>query len=196
MALALFLRGKVDRRRRPFNRIPKKVLDRLFDWEAPALAKIVQLHPPESFPRVADVGGGHGRMARCLRDLGYRVTLIDPTYYLVNGTQARRVRARERRKKANKGIRVRRRRFLVRDAADFDLLVGMRPCSASQQLVRAAKQKPLIMLPCYGCARVWPGNSCTVANIEKFFRAMGVGFRREGREVFWTGESRRNVYVD
>ena len=61
-------RARVDRRRPPYNRIPKKLLDSLSAWERPVLGKVVELHPPEDFPRVCDVAGGMGRLARALRE--------------------------------------------------------------------------------------------------------------------------------
>ena len=194
---------RVDRRRRPFNRIPNKILDSLFWWELPALGKIVELHPPDLFPRVADVGGGRGAMACALRDLGYEPTIIDPnrpslsSMKRIRGKWRRHATKSDRKRaKAMKGITVRRRKFMVSDAKDYDLLVGLRPCAASKKLVRAAKHRPLVMLPCTEfCRRIWPGNSGTIANIERCFRDFGVGFRRHERLVFWTGESRRNRYV-
>ncbi len=192
--------GRVDLRRRPFNRLPKKILKALRSWELPALGKIVELHPPEEFPRVADVGGGTGRMAVVLRELGYKVTLIEPVRHRTRGWRRLkngkyRAVTRLLRGPSLEGIRVRRRKFLVRDALDYDLLVAVRPCGASQKLVRAAKYRPLVLLPCTEYCTVWPGKSGAVANIERCFRDLGVGFRRQGRDLFWTGESRKNAYV-
>jgi hypothetical protein len=182
----------------------------MWDWELGALAKVVELHPPEQFPRLADVGGGSGRAARVLVDLGYQVTIIDPTpreprLHLRHLPPKRRAEitaceTRERRLNRKElralGIKVRREKFLVRHASEFDVLFGLRPCGASKKLVRAAKYRPLVMKPCTAwCSYVWPGNSGSVRNIERYFRSLGVGFRREGREVWWTGDSRRNAYV-
>lgn len=171
------------RRRSPFTRLSKtksRGLKRLWDWELEALAKVITLHPPAEFPRVADVGGGDGRTARFLRDLGYQVTIIDPHPY--GPAPAR--------------VKLLRQKFLVRHAFEFDLLVGMRPCRASKKLVRAAKHRPLVLLPCTAwCSHIWPGKSGSLRNIERYFRSLGVGFRRVGRLVWWTGESRLNRYV-
>lgn len=131
--------------------------------------KALELHDPKTCPRVADVGGGTGALSVALRDAGYDVTLMDP--------RAPRI----------KGITTVERKFLVRDAEDFDLLVGVRPCSAGPKLVRAAKRRPLVFTPC-DCPHHWPKNSATLRSISTFFRSTGVRFRRD-RRLFWTGQS-------
>ena len=209
--------GRSPRRKLPFTRLSKRgrrYLTHLWDWELDAVAKILELHPPEHFPRVADVGGGTGRMARVLAVAGYEVTIIDPAkgrtvsarYWMRHVSPKRRAliraadarAARRNRQELRKlGIKVRREKFLVRHAFAFDLLVGLRPCGASKKLVRAAKYRPLVLKPCTAwCNWVWPGNSGSIRSIERYFRALGVGFRRQGRECWWTGESPGNAYVD
>lgn len=103
-------------------------------WFAQEVAK---RFPPEDFPRVADVAGGYGHTAKALKKVGYVVETFDP--------EGERV----------KGVRLHKRKFWVRDARDFDLVVGFRPCGASQKLIRAGKYRPIAMIPCF-CRSVWP----------------------------------------
>lgn len=99
--------------------------------------EIKKQHPPREFPRVADVAGGvDGDLTKLLLKAGYKVTLID-----YRGMKV-------------KGARLWKRKFLVRDHEDFDLIVGYRPCGASRKLVRVAKYKPVVLAIC-GCRWVW-----------------------------------------
>ncbi len=139
-----------------------------FRWFAEAIAK---QFPPEQHRRVADVAGGPwGHSARALKAVGYRVVvMIDPS--------GRRL----------PGMSLRKRKFRVHDALEFDLLVGFRPCGASQKLIRAAKQVPLAFLPC-GCGWVWPSivsrgkkyAAAPMSGATKFFHICGVPFTRVG----------------
>lgn len=145
-------------------------LDTVDDFPSPAtLVQVAKkLYPPKRFRRVADVAGGEGRFTTALRRAGYKVTIIDPY-----GSK-------------RKGLRVRRRKFRVSDADDFDLLFAFRPCRASRQVVRAAKRKPLLMVPC-SCRSVWPADTVPFRACAAFFRELEIPFRRLGL-IFVTGE--------
>lgn len=140
----------------------------LSQLEKQVLEHVVSTFPPRRFPHVADVAGGDGHFAEALRDAGYKPTVIDPSEHGVP-----------------KGVEVLERRFLVQDAEDFDLLVGLGPCDASQKLVRAAKKAPLVLVPCR-CRRVWPGSRDSVLEAAAFLRKQGVPFQKKG-PMFWTG---------
>ncbi len=146
-------------------------------WFARAVAK---RFPPAEHRRVADVGGYTGLTAQALKKVGYPVVVtIDP--------QGRK----------SSGVALLKRKFLVRDAEDFDLVVGFRPCGASQKIVRAGKYCPVALLPC-GCGRVWipivaRGKTIwpyAMSGATKFFHICGVKFDRVG-PVFMTREGTR-----
>jgi len=134
--------------------------------ENDVLARAMSTFPPELFPRVADVGGGEGRLALAMREFGYDPVIIDPT-------------------PASVGLPVLSRRFQVKDAEGFDLIVAVGPCGASQKLMRAAKGTPTVFVPCM-CRSVWPGTRHPILEASAFLTRMKVDFRKEGR-VFWTG---------
>ncbi len=121
--------------------------------------------PSSEFPRVADVAGGDGRLTSLLIKEGYRVTIIDPAGCKV------------------KGSRVLKRKFLVRDAQDYDLLVGFYPCQASQKLLRAAKYKPVVFHPCK-CRHHWPGGRDPRIEAQAFMKKQGVTYERDGSFIF------------
>ncbi len=122
------------------------------------------------YPRVADIAGGHGYMAKLLTKAGYQVTVVDPEADVDY--------------RGKKKIKVLERKFLVKDAEDFDLLVALAPCEASQKAIRAAKKTSIIFAPCI-CRRVWPGNRDPSIETAKFFRKMKVPFEQEG-SLFWS----------
>ncbi len=153
----------------------------LSERHRPFLARVLELYPPDLYPRVADVGGAGGYMAIPLLRAGYKVTVIDPA---VRTARDRGLWKSPRRKPLPRGVKKAPRKFLVKDAADFDLLVGFFPCDASLKLIRAAKYKPLIFQPCW-CRRFWPGEESTIKEISSYFRDMDVSFRKKGR-IFWT----------
>ncbi len=121
------------------------------------LARLTRiLFPPADFPRVADIAGGRGSLSTALIREGFKVTLIDPAPggYTLHRCKGRRVLRPSRHSNVPKGVKLRRKRFLVRHADDFDVLVGAHPCGASKKLVRAARQRPVILVPCW-CRSVW-----------------------------------------
>lgn len=132
------------------------------------LEHVISTFPPDRFPHVADVAGGEGRFAVALRDAGYKPTVIDPAAPCVP-----------------KGVEVWKRKFLVQDAENFDLLIDLGPCDASQKLVRAAKRTPLVFVPCR-CRRVWPKPRNTVLEAAAFLRKQKVPFQKDG-PMFWAG---------
>ncbi len=141
-------------------------------WFARAVAK---RFPPAEHRRVVDVGGYTGHTAQALKKVGYRVVVtIDP-----EGERS-------------PGVALRKRRFLVQDAQGFDLVVGFRPCGASQKIIRAGKYRPVALLPCC-CSKIWPpivvrGKTIwpyPISGITKFFHTCGVKFSRVG-PVFMT----------
>ena len=143
-----------------FMRVNLKVFD--------DLAKLIRYNFPKGeFPRVVDIAGGKGYMATRLARAGYKVTIIDPESDLKHPK-----------------IKVLKRKFLVQDADNFDFLVALAPCGASQKAVRAAKRKPILFAPCI-CRWVWPGNRAPSTEAAAFFRKMKVPVRRDGN-LFWT----------
>ncbi len=132
------------------------------------LAKLIRWNfPKKEFPRVVDIAGGPGYMAKRLARSGYEVTLIDPKSDFEHPK-----------------VKVLKRNFLVKDAYDFDLLVALAPCGASQKAIRAAKRKPIIFAPCI-CRHVWPGGRAPSTEAAAFFKKMKVPVRRDGN-LFWT----------
>jgi len=127
------------------------------------------LYPPKTHPRVLDVAGGASPVATAFARAGYDVTTIDP-----HG-------------KRRKGIRFMKRRFLVRDAEGYDLLLAFRPCAASRKVVRASRSLPTIMIPCM-CRSVWPKSDVPYRACAAYFRQLGIPFRRLGL-VFLTGDA-------
>jgi len=91
--------------------------------------------------------------------LGYRTVVIDPEG-----------------KRPGGGVGLRKRRFLVRDAQSFDLLVGFAPCGGSLKLLRAARRCPVIFVPCT-CRSFWPGRGNPDAAARKMLNSLGVNFR-------------------
>jgi SAM-dependent methyltransferase len=138
------------------------------------LSLIRKEFPKRDFPRVADIAGGDGRMAKRLTKAGYRVTVIDP-----EESVDRRYRK----------IHVLRRKFLVKDAENFDLLVALSPCGASQKAIRAAKRKPIVFVPCI-CRSVWPGRRNPDLETAAFFRKMKVTFKKNG-SLIWSARKAR-----
>lgn len=135
------------------------------------LVRIVKrLYPPGEFPKVLDVAGGAGFYARALARVGYQVTIIDP--------HARRAKTSSRNKP-----RILRRKLKVADVDSFDLVFAYRPCGASQTVVRAARRRPVVLVPCT-CSRVWPGNGGFMAGAERFLKKLGVPYRRKGTVIF------------
>lgn len=126
--------------------------------------------PKRDYPRVADIAGGHGYMAKLLTKAGYQVTVVDPEADVDY--------------RGKKKIKVLERKFLVKDTENFDLLVALAPCEASQKAIRGAKKTPIIFAPCI-CRRVWPGNRDPSIETAKFFRRMKVPFEQEG-SLFWS----------
>jgi hypothetical protein len=132
------------------------------------LARVKKTFPHRRFPRVADVGGGDGHFSEALRDAGYKPTVIDPEASCTP-----------------RDVEVFKRKFLVQDADNFDLLVGLCPCSASQKLVRAAKRVPVVFVPCM-CRSVWPNSRNTVLEAAAFLTKQKIPFEKKGL-MFWTG---------
>lgn len=135
------------------------------------LVREIQKHyPPEEYPRVADVAGGNGQLTQLLLKAGYKVTLIDPS------------------SKKVKGARFWKRKFLVRDRKDFDLIIGYRPCGASQKMVRAAKYMPVVLVLC-GCRSIWPGccGKWPTTLARDFMRKHRILYRKHGYWYFMHG---------
>lgn len=97
--------------------------------------------PRESFPAVADVGGGTGWLSEALEQHGYKATLVDPRPFEVKA-----------------GVDVWRRRFLVKHGLCFDALAGYACCAASPKFIRACRHAPGLLYPCK-CTWFWPRTS-------------------------------------
>ncbi len=133
------------------------------------LAKeIKRRYPVRKFPRIADVAGGAGSLAKMLVKAGYKVAIIEPKGQKV------------------KGARLWKRKFFVQDHVSFDLIVGFAPCGASQKLVRAGKYKPTVLVPC-GCRSVWPGKRDVRIEARAFMDKQRVQYEFDGAWFYMEG---------
>ncbi len=132
------------------------------------LKEIKRRYPVRKFPRSADVAGGHGNLAKWLVKAGYKVTIIDPKGYRVDGA------------------RLWKRKFFVQDHVFFDLIVGFAPCGASQKIVRAGKYKAAVLAPC-GCRSVWSGKRDVRIEARAFMDKQRVQYKFDGAWFYMEG---------
>ena len=132
------------------------------------LELVRKTYPPDRFPRVADVGGGNGWLALELRRIGYHPVVIDPLPCAADVASLRR-------------------KLMVSDAKDFDLMVALGPCDASQKLMRVAKTIPIVFVPCR-CRSVWPKSTrrSSILDAAAFLAGLKIPYERD-RALFWTG---------
>lgn len=100
---------------------------------------ILRQFPPARFPVVADVAGGKGKLAGKLQARGYRTTIIDT----------------RRSRKHPKGAKRVSQPYVAGMARKFDVLVGLHPDGATEQLALSARRRPVVLIPC--CLHRWDG---------------------------------------
>ena len=130
-----------------------------------ALADFVQRNFPPPL-KIADVAGGQGNLSFILTQRGYVCTVIDP--------RKTNLSKKERQLSNRKGIRFNqiRSKFNSEMARDYDLIIGLHPDQATEEICYAAKFKPTIIVP---CCKYWNGvenhgSPSLPDTIRKFFR--------------------------
>ena len=111
------------------------------------LADFVQRNFPPPL-KIADVAGGQGYLGFILTQKGYDCTVIDPRKTDLS--------KKERQLSRRKGIHFKRIRskFNAGMAEEFDLIIGLHPDEATEEICQAAKIKPVILIP---CCKYWNG---------------------------------------
>jgi len=135
--------------------------DRRFE----VLAGFVQRNFPPPL-KIADAAGGQGNLSFILTQKGYDCTVIDP--------RKTNLSKKERQISQRKGIQFKRIRskFHSEMADDYDLVIGLHPDQATEEICRAAQFKPTIIVP---CCKYWDGieshgSASLPDTIRKFFR--------------------------
>lgn len=102
--------------------------------------------PPHRYPRVADVAGGRGYLSLALSELGYRATVIDPRKTNLGRSDIKRRRGNlfDRQVRPYKAIY----------ADHYDVVVGLHPDEATEELVASAIVRPAVIVP---CCNYWRG---------------------------------------
>ncbi|HGJ65148.1 TPA: hypothetical protein ENS27_07130, partial [bacterium] len=108
----------------------------------------------ENVKYIADVAGGQGLLTRILSKKGnFICELIDP------------------RPIALKGINHRKEEFTADMAGFYDLLIGLHPDEAMQELAKSALIKPVVMIP---CCNFWSeeklGTEELLSAVENFYK--------------------------
>lgn len=101
------------------------------------LAEFIKARVPQS-ARIADVAAGKGYLSLALKERGYnRITAFEP----------------EPRRCVIRGLPLLARRFQMTDAAQFDVIVGMHPDGATEEIICGAGKydKEMFLVPC--CAK-------------------------------------------
>jgi hypothetical protein len=111
---------------------------------------------------IADVAGGQGLLTRILSKKGnFICELIDP------------------RPIALKGINHRKEEFTADMAGFYDLLIGLHPDEAMQELAKSALIKPVVVIP---CCNFWSkeklGTEELLSAVENFYKKSSVSFER------------------
>ncbi|MFH1849156.1 MAG: methyltransferase domain-containing protein [archaeon] len=112
--------------------------------------------------RVADVGGGKGHLNEILTAEGFAAVTIDPSFDCpeLAGIPAR---------------------YSAGMACEYDLIVGLHPDGATQEIVHSARTRPVVIVP---CCNVWDGSVSPRARsinytIQRFFWANGIPWERD-----------------
>ena len=124
---------------------------------------------------VADVAGGTGMLSYHLTTKGFDCTVIDPR----KSDLPKDYRTKARRQ----GIQIKRRRteFLHSMAKEFDLVVGLHPDQATENICIAGLKKKCVIVP---CCYYWSGKKLTDSpndmadKICKFFDVKGLDYWR------------------
>ena len=129
------------------------------------------VYPVGDYPRVMSVADARGSLAKELEALGYYVTIVDPKVPAYLGHIKEEFRAEM--------------------AQDMDLVVGLKPDQATQEIVRAVRQCPVAVVP---CCNYWPGHHGDVREaVRQEFSRLGAFVSEEvldfpGRNIVITGE--------
>lgn len=118
--------------------------------------------------KVADVAGGRGTLNEMLTLEGYDVVTIDPDLRFKNPCLV--------------GVNA---CFDHHMAIDYDLIVGMHPDGATEEIARAARYRPVILVP---CCRIWEGVEMRATRsirgtVEKFFGLNGIPFDKDYLDI-------------
>ena len=113
--------------------------------------------------RVADVAGGSGCLSLELAKRGFECVIIDP-------------RSKRKREARQSGLQPRRLRkqFTADMAVDFDLIVGLHPDEATEEICKAAHVCPVVLVPC--CNHWRPGAGEAVDLARQYFRKHRIPF--------------------
>jgi len=135
--------------------------ERRFD----VLANFVQRNFPPPL-KVADVAGGQGNLSFILAQRGYDCTVIDPR----KTGLSKKKRQISRRKRIQ--FRQIHSEFHAEMTEDYDLIIGLHPDQATEEICYAAKIRPVILVP---CCKYWNGienhGAASLSDtIRKFFR--------------------------
>lgn len=142
---------------------------------------LVKNFPPAKYPRVADLAGGKGKVARELQKAGYNPVVFDC------------------RKESQRGKKYqRRKRDLEKEKfrpKDFDLVIGMHPDEITYHVIRLAKEtgSPFAVVPC--CIK--PPKCKPNLQIDSFGQwlnwlrqeAMNMGFRVQQTDLRMHGKN-------
>lgn len=128
-----------------------------------ALAEYVSRYYPPPL-KVADVAGGNGTLNDILTRRGYDVVTIDPNLRMkYSGLKGEAVE------------------FTAEKAREYDLIVGLHPDKATEEIVYSAKFRPTIIVP---CCRHWTGREMSPTRsirgtIEKYLGEHHISFVKE-----------------
>jgi hypothetical protein len=111
---------------------------------------------------VADVAGGQGMLSRLLNKKGFSSEVIDPRGWPL------------------KGIKNRAEEYSSGMADYYDLVVGLHPDQALEEVVQSAVLRPVIVIP---CCNFWDtsrklGRNALLEEIGQFFTANNITFEK------------------
>ena len=126
------------------------------------MAMFLNAYFGSSIQYIADVAGGQGLLSRLLnKRYNYDAEVIDP--------RGRRI----------KGVPGREEEFAPEMAAYYDIVVGLHPDEATRALAEAAKERPVLIVP---CCNFWSaeklGRDALVEAIEQFYRDHAISYER------------------
>ena len=156
---------------------------------------IVRNFPPSRFPAVADIAGGTGMLSLELLHRGYSTTVIDPR----KSGLSHKVRKREKKRALKTGRLLQptyiRSPICETDLSEFDLLIGLHPDEATEPIARAARERPVVLVPC--CSKDFGitshGSPNATETVRRIWRGMKINWRETllpitGKNVvLWTG---------
>jgi len=137
------------------------------NYRSLVLAEYITRHFPPPI-RVADVAGGNGTLNDILSVREYEVVTFDPNLRMKYPNR--------------KGQAV---RFYADIALAFDLVVGMHPDQATEEIVYATKHCPIIVVPCcnFWIGREMPPSRSIRGTIERYLHFKEIPFVKERLEI-------------